>query len=68
MPQLHCYVPEAVAMQVQKQAAKVGLSVSAYLAELVKHDVSTGWPDGYEAALFDAPATALAATPTLPLA
>lgn len=52
MPQLHCYVPESVAQQMQRQAALLGLSVSAYLAELVKRDVNGGWPEGFEAALF----------------
>ena len=52
MPQLHCYVPETIAQQLQRQAAQLGLSVSAYLAELVKRDVNGGWPVGFEAALF----------------
>lgn len=52
MPQLHCYVPDAVARQLQQHAAQLGQSVSAYLAELVKRDVNAGWPEGYEAALF----------------
>jgi hypothetical protein len=52
MPQLHCYVPESIAQQVQQHAAQVGLSLSAYLAELVKRDVGAGWPEGFEAALF----------------
>ncbi len=52
MPQLHCYVPESVAQQMQRKAALLGLSVSAYLAELVKRDVNGGWPEGFEAALF----------------
>ena len=52
MPQLHCYVPETIAQQLQRQAAQLGLSVSAYLAELVKRDVNVGWPEGFEAALF----------------
>jgi hypothetical protein len=52
MPQLHCYVPESIAQQMQRQAAHLGLSVSAYLAELVKRDVNGGWPEGFEAALF----------------
>jgi hypothetical protein len=52
MPQLHCYVPESIAQQLQRQAAQLGLSVSAYLAELVKRDVNVGWPEGFEAALF----------------
>lgn len=52
MPQLHCYVPEAIAQQLQRHAAQLGQSVSAYLAELVKRDVNAGWPEGFEAALF----------------
>lgn len=47
MPQLHCYVPEAVAVKVQRQAEAAGLSVSRYLAELIKRDVGMGWPEGY---------------------
>lgn len=53
MPQLHCYVPDVIARQLQQHAAHLGQSVSAYLAELVKRDVNAGWPEGYEAALFD---------------
>ena len=54
MPQLHCYVPESLAQQAQHQANRLGLSVSAYLSELVKRDASLGWPTGYESALFGA--------------
>lgn len=52
MPQLHCYVPETLAQQLHQQAAQLGLSMSAYLAELVKRDVDAGWPEGFESALF----------------
>jgi hypothetical protein len=52
MPQLHCYVPEVIAQQLQRHAAQLGQSVSAYLAELVKRDVNAGWPEGFEVALF----------------
>ncbi len=52
MPQLHCYVPESIAQQLHRQAAQLGLSMSAYLAELVKRDVGAGWPEGFELALF----------------
>lgn len=55
MPQLHCYVPETIAQQLHRQAAQLGLSMSAYLAELVKREVCTGWPDGFESALFGSP-------------
>lgn len=49
MAQLHCYVPEDIAQRAQQKAAQSGLSLSRYLAELVKRDagMSAGWPEGY---------------------
>jgi hypothetical protein len=49
MAQLHCYVPEEIAQQAQRRANQSGLSLSRYLAELVKRDAqtSTAWPEGY---------------------
>jgi len=49
MTHLHCYVPEKVAQQARSNASKSGLSMSRYLAELVKRDIcaSTSWPEGY---------------------
>lgn len=49
MAQLHCYVPEDVAKEVQRKASQSGLSMSRYLAELVKRDAGIGacWPEGY---------------------
>ncbi|MDP1636288.1 MAG: hypothetical protein Q8L69_16600 [Gallionellaceae bacterium] len=49
MAQLHCYVPEDIAQQAQQKAAQSGLSLSRYLAELVKRDTraNSGWPEGY---------------------
>lgn len=49
MAQLHCYVPEEIAQQAQRRAEQAGLSLSRYLAELVKRDAEThaGWPEGY---------------------
>ena len=49
MAQLHCYVPENIARQAQRRAAQSGLSLSRYLAELVKRDagMGAGWPEGY---------------------
>jgi len=49
MAQLHCYVPEAIAGQAQRRASKSGMSLSRYLAELIKRDAGTSmnWPDGY---------------------
>lgn len=47
MPQLHCYVPEPIARKVQERAEAAGVSTSRYLAELIRREVSNGWPDGY---------------------
>jgi hypothetical protein len=49
MTQLHCYVPDNVAEQAQQRANQAGLSLSRYLAELIKRDVAadTAWPEAY---------------------
>jgi len=49
MTQLHCYVPDDVAEKVQLRAKQAGMSLSRYLAELVKRDACAGeeWPEGY---------------------
>lgn len=49
MAQLHCYVPEDIAQQAQRRAEQAGVSLSRYLAELVKRDAAQagGWPEGY---------------------
>ncbi len=47
MPQLHCYVAEDVASQLQQKAERAHLSVSRYLALLIQKDIGTEWPEGY---------------------
>jgi len=47
MPQLHFYVPDAVAKQIRARARAVGLSVSRYLAKVVGGDMAKGWPPGF---------------------
>ena len=47
MPRLHCYVPEDLADKLQQKARQAHLSVSKYLALLIKKEVETQWPDGY---------------------
>ena len=47
MAQIHCYIPDEIASQLSKKAEKNHVSVSKYLAGLVKKDISSGWPDGY---------------------
>jgi hypothetical protein len=45
--QLHLYLPDQVAREVQKRAEARGISVSRYLAELVRREVGSGWPSGW---------------------
>ncbi|MFM9968393.1 MAG: hypothetical protein ACKVQK_08350 [Burkholderiales bacterium] len=47
MPQLHFYVPDDVAEQIKNRAAQADQPLSRYVAELVKREVSQGWPPGY---------------------
>ena len=47
MPQLHCYVPEDLAKQVQEKANQAHLSSSKYLALLIKKDIAKQWPNDY---------------------
>lgn len=47
MPQLHCYVAENVATQLQQKAERAHLSVSKYLALLIQRDIGTQWPEHY---------------------
>ncbi len=47
MPQLHLYVPEDVATRIQERAKARNLTVSRYLADVIKREVGEGWPNGY---------------------
>lgn len=47
MPQLHFYVSENVADRVRQEAKAAGLSVSQYLAEIVKKELHPQWPAGF---------------------
>ena len=47
MPQLHFYVSDEIAERVRQRAEANHMSVSKYLATLVKKEASSGWPDGY---------------------
>ena len=46
MPQLHCYVPESTLEQLQQKAEQAHLSISKYLALLIKKDINEQWPEG----------------------
>ena len=47
MPQLHLYVPQNVANEIKRRAQAKGISVSKYLAEVVRREVSEEWPGGF---------------------
>jgi hypothetical protein len=47
MPQLHLYVPEDLAAKVREKAKARNLTVSRYLAEVIRREVGEGWPEGY---------------------
>jgi hypothetical protein len=55
MSHLHFYVPDDVEAQIRLNAKQANLSLSKYLAELVKREtnVQNQWPAGYFE-LFDA--------------
>ncbi|MFZ0451544.1 MAG: hypothetical protein WAL98_20080 [Desulfatiglandaceae bacterium] len=47
MPQLNLYVPEEVAVKIRKKAGARNISISRYLADVIKREVGQGWPEGY---------------------
>lgn len=47
MPQLHLYVSDDIAAEINRRAKESGLSVSRYLARLVRAKTSLGWPTGW---------------------
>ncbi len=47
MPQLHLYIPDDLAERIQREAQSANMSVSRYLAELVRREMSPDWPEGY---------------------
>lgn len=47
MPQLHLYLPKELAAEVKRRARARRLSVSRYLASVVKRDVAEDWPEAF---------------------
>lgn len=47
MPQLHLYVADQVASLVRQRARARKMTVSGYLADLVRREVASGWPEGF---------------------
>lgn len=52
MPQLHCYVTDALAERLQERARHQHISVSKYIAGLVEKDVGNQWPEGFFETVF----------------
>lgn len=47
MPQLHFSVDQATVDRIVERARQEGMSVSAYIASLVRGQLGEGWPEGY---------------------
>lgn len=47
MPQLHVYVNEETATTLKQRAEAQGISVSKYIAGVLKKETAQGWPPGY---------------------
>lgn len=47
VPQLHLYLPKELAAEVKRRARARRLSVSRYLASVVKRDVAEDWPEAF---------------------
>ena len=47
MPQLHLYVSDELADKIQQEARAANVSVSRYLATLVKREIETDWPEDF---------------------
>ena len=47
MPQLHLYVPQEIAEALRKQAEAKHMSLSRYLAAIVKREIAGGWPEDF---------------------
>lgn len=47
MPQLHTYLPEAIAAKLKQRAQAREMSLSKYLAEIVLKELGDDWPDDF---------------------
>jgi hypothetical protein len=47
MAQLHLYLPDDLAEQIKERAKSRGLTVSGYLAEIVKSQLVDQWPKDF---------------------
>lgn len=47
MPQLHFYVPNELADRIRHEAQAAHMSISRYLAELVRREMAPNWPEKF---------------------
>jgi hypothetical protein len=47
MAQLHFYIPRELEERVRERAKARGISVSRYLAQIVRRHVECGWPEDF---------------------
>ncbi len=47
MPQLHLYVNDDLAADIKRRAHEKGISVSRFLALMIRERTSCGWPEDY---------------------
>ena len=47
MAQLHLYLPDEIAAEVKHRAKARGMTVSAYLAEIVRSQMTDQWPKDF---------------------
>ena len=47
MAQIHFYVPDEIEQVIRQQAKSQGMTLSRFVAELVRRSIATGWPEGY---------------------
>ena len=52
MPQMHLYLSEELAANVKEKAARLGISSSKYMANIIKKELSSDWPEGYFESFF----------------
>jgi len=46
------YLPKELAAKVKEEAAKLGISSSKYMANIIKKELKTDWPEGYFESFF----------------
>lgn len=47
MSQLHFYIPDDLEEIIRREAQAANMSISRYLAEVVKREVTADWPEGF---------------------